>query len=123
MGRPDAGKKCVCMGCSARFYDLHRASPLCPKCGILYVPEKPRSPASPYRHTGLRHADLRLRDRPPTDVYAEDEAAPAAAGGLDDTDVEDDADDADVDVIDEADAEAEQVIAETGGAGDPHDRL
>ncbi|MDR0625621.1 MAG: FYDLN acid domain-containing protein [Holosporales bacterium] len=27
------GKKRVCAGCSVRYYDLKKASPVCPKCG------------------------------------------------------------------------------------------
>jgi len=33
MPEKDLGKKYVCFKCSARFYDLRRPEPLCPKCG------------------------------------------------------------------------------------------
>jgi hypothetical protein len=28
------GRKHACQGCGARFYDLNRAEPTCPKCGV-----------------------------------------------------------------------------------------
>jgi uncharacterized protein (TIGR02300 family) len=33
MPEKDLGKKHVCFKCSARFYDLRRPEPICPKCG------------------------------------------------------------------------------------------
>jgi len=33
MPEKDLGKKYICFKCSARFYDLRRPEPLCPKCG------------------------------------------------------------------------------------------
>lgn len=35
--RPERGTKRVCQSCSARFYDLGREHPVCPKCGAEYV--------------------------------------------------------------------------------------
>ncbi len=29
----DLGLKYVCFTCGSKFYDLHRPTPLCPKCG------------------------------------------------------------------------------------------
>jgi uncharacterized protein (TIGR02300 family) len=29
----DLGRKYTCFKCGSKFYDLHRADPLCPKCG------------------------------------------------------------------------------------------
>ena len=44
------GTKRVCKGCDARFYDLNREKPQCPKCGAEYVagnPQKARHRAAP----------------------------------------------------------------------------
>ncbi len=44
------GAKRTCQGCSARFYDLDREKPQCPKCGAGHVagnPAKPRHRAAP----------------------------------------------------------------------------
>jgi len=44
------GVKRTCQGCGARFYDLNREKPQCPKCGAEYVagnPPKARHRAAP----------------------------------------------------------------------------
>ncbi|MCH7956238.1 MAG: FYDLN acid domain-containing protein, partial [Proteobacteria bacterium] len=44
------GVKRTCQGCGARFYDLNRDKPQCPKCGAEHVadnPAKPRRRAAP----------------------------------------------------------------------------
>ncbi len=44
------GVKRTCQGCGARFYDLNREKPQCPKCGAEYVagnPPKSRHRAAP----------------------------------------------------------------------------
>lgn len=33
MAKPELGLKRTCVDCNARFYDLHRVPPVCPKCG------------------------------------------------------------------------------------------
>lgn len=33
MTNPAWGKKRVCPGCAVRYYDLKKATPVCPKCG------------------------------------------------------------------------------------------
>lgn len=33
MVNPAWGKKRVCTGCSARYYDMRNPAPVCPKCG------------------------------------------------------------------------------------------
>ena len=38
----DLGKKLSCQSCDAKFYDLMRKKPVCPKCDTAYVPAKPR---------------------------------------------------------------------------------
>jgi hypothetical protein len=38
----DLGKKLSCQSCDAKFYDLMRTRPVCPKCDTAYVPAKPR---------------------------------------------------------------------------------
>jgi hypothetical protein len=38
----DLGKKLSCQSCDAKFYDLMRTKPVCPKCDTAYVPAKPR---------------------------------------------------------------------------------
>jgi uncharacterized protein (TIGR02300 family) len=38
----DLGTKLVCLNCGARFYDLKKKPPVCPKCNVEYVAVKAR---------------------------------------------------------------------------------
>ncbi len=38
MARPELGTKRVCLGCGAKYYDLHKDPIVCPKCGTVYEP-------------------------------------------------------------------------------------
>jgi uncharacterized protein (TIGR02300 family) len=38
MAKPDWGRKYVCLGCQAPFYDLQRTPITCPKCGAVHQP-------------------------------------------------------------------------------------
>jgi len=40
------GTRYICFACAARFYDLNRPEPICPKCGADQR-EKPKTPAKP----------------------------------------------------------------------------
>jgi hypothetical protein len=40
------GTRYICFSCAARFYDLNRPEPLCPKCGADQR-EKPKTPHKP----------------------------------------------------------------------------
>jgi Protein of unknown function (FYDLN_acid) len=72
MGRPELGTKCTCAGCNGRFYDLRRSAPICPKCGVRWLPEMPRVP-QPLR--GAFGARLHTRQRP-TVVVTDDDVEP-----------------------------------------------
>ncbi|MBZ0325243.1 MAG: FYDLN acid domain-containing protein [Alphaproteobacteria bacterium] len=37
MSKANWGKKRACQSCDARFYDMNRERPVCPKCGAVYV--------------------------------------------------------------------------------------
>ena len=37
------GKKLTCSNCGAKFYDLKKKQPVCPKCGEDYVVQKPKT--------------------------------------------------------------------------------
>jgi hypothetical protein len=39
----DLGTKLTCQSCEAKFYDLKKKTPVCPKCDTEYVPVKPRA--------------------------------------------------------------------------------
>lgn len=42
MAKPELGTKRVCVACGARFYDLAKTPPVCPKCGTEQPIEQPR---------------------------------------------------------------------------------
>lgn len=44
MAKSEWGAKHTCQECEARFYDLNRDPPVCPKCGTTVVREKPARP-------------------------------------------------------------------------------
>jgi len=42
---PDLGTKHECTSCSTKFYDLGKAEPICPKCGLNQLAEEEEEPA------------------------------------------------------------------------------
>jgi uncharacterized protein (TIGR02300 family) len=91
MPAKDLGTKHLCFKCGARFYDLKKPEPLCPKCGT----DQRQNPA--LKAPGEKR---RAAPRPaPAPVAAEEEAETP--------DLEADADDLDEDDEDEDEADAE----------------
>ena len=41
MTKPELGTKRLCTGCSAKFYDLHKARIVCPACQAVFELPKP----------------------------------------------------------------------------------
>ena len=41
------GNKLTCSNCGAKFYDLKKKQPVCPKCGEDYVVQKPKTRRAP----------------------------------------------------------------------------
>jgi uncharacterized protein (TIGR02300 family) len=64
------GTKLVCSNCEARFYDLNKKSPICPKCDSEYVAVKPRTrktavkvkPITPVIEETPKNSDLNTED-------------------------------------------------------------
>ncbi len=44
MAKPQLGATVVCKDCGARFYDLKRSDPECPKCGTVFKAHKVSKP-------------------------------------------------------------------------------
>ncbi|WP_284944350.1 TIGR02300 family protein [Acidisoma cladoniae] len=84
MVSPELGTKRTCVSCGARFYDLGKSAPTCPKCGTEQPPEQPR-----LKRGGNPADDRRLKKAAPA-ARATEEADPEAV------EVEDVAEDDDV---------------------------
>mgnify|MGYP001478222359 CR=1 FL=1 len=41
------GNKLTCSNCGAKFYDMKKKQPVCPKCGEDYVVQKPKTRRAP----------------------------------------------------------------------------
>ncbi|MSP05001.1 MAG: TIGR02300 family protein [Acetobacteraceae bacterium] len=89
MSKPEFGTKRACVGCAARFYDMARSPPTCPKCGAVQPPDVPRP-----RYGGRSLAGPRRSPWQATPVAAVEEAEPAADVVEDDEDevIQDDED-------------------------------
>lgn len=71
----DLGNKYECFSCGAKFYDMGRPDPICPKCGANQKDARKQEPASDSLHAKRKRREEVVR------VPDEDEelATPAAA--------------------------------------------
>lgn len=116
-GQAKLGSKFTCFGCQAKFYDLGRPEPICPKCGAN---QKNRPAAVKQPRTQVPAAKRAVKAMAPLLEEEEEERVPeddaeSAALGLDLADVPADAED----VLDEDLAEE----PEEGGDGDEAEEL
>jgi len=64
VGKSSLGVKLKCSRCEAKFYDLSKRSPVCPKCGAVYdTPAKSKSARGGEKTTNVQKEVL-----PPTEV-------------------------------------------------------
>ena len=105
MVKPELGLKRTCVACGAKFYDLGRTPPVCPKCGTEQPAEQPRArrPTAP--------ADDKLRKRA---------AANVPEGAEDETEVEEAEGEAGVEDAEELE-DADEDLGEEIGAGTEND--
>ena len=92
MRSPQIGSKRQCVSCAARFYDMTKAPPVCPKCGTVQPPEvvRVRSPAREPRRPFKMQAPVRAE--------VEEDVAPAEVAENED----------DEDAVEPADADDEE---------------
>lgn len=120
MAKPEWGAKRICHNCGTRFYDMHRAEIVCPKCHTTFDPEallKSRRSRSSFAGevTPLRPAG-RGRAKAPVEVEAE---APEAEEeevervGVGDEDIAEEG--ADIEKVDTEEEEFEEGEDEDGG--------
>ena len=72
MANPALGRKFTCHNCGAKFYDLNKPEPACPKCG---TPAQIVSPEPTGK--GSRGGSKRSRAVPVYEPKAEEDAEPA----------------------------------------------
>lgn len=101
MAKPEWGIKRFCQNCGARFYDMRRDPPTCPKCG---TPFAPRAVVRPRRGTPVAAVS-----KVPSPAAVEDDLAPGVEIPAFEEDV--------IEVVeneglDEADAEIEPLKAD-----------
>ncbi len=103
MAKPELGEKHTCVSCGTRFFDMQKEPAVCPKCGTEQPAEQPRlKRAAPIPDDAKKIAKPVPAD--PDDVEVVDDDADEDI--LEDADdLEDDADviDADIDVQPEND--------------------
>ncbi|MHA7837322.1 MAG: FYDLN acid domain-containing protein [bacterium] len=109
---PKLGYKWSCFSCQAKFYDLGKEEPICPKCGADQrdrPPEEPRTQVETPKPKVVRPMAQLLDEEEPTPDVEEDIPIEehAAAEMFDETDADEaglDIDD--VDLVDEADLDS-----------------
>jgi uncharacterized protein (TIGR02300 family) len=67
VARPELGIKRQCQNCGAKFYDLGRSPPVCPKCGTVQQPTATAA-ARPRAEAQARVADVPAADPAGADV-------------------------------------------------------
>ena len=82
---PELGNKFECFSCGAKFYDLGKLEPICPKCGANQRDAKKQD-----AHHESSHAKRRKREEPVRAVEEVDEEvlAPAADEEFGDEEIE-----------------------------------
>ena len=108
MAKPKLGAKVVCGDCGARFYDLKRSDPECPKCGTVLKAAKVSKPKK-VKEPGPKVVETPAVSDDETDD-SDDEALL-----LDDVDVDGDGD-VDDDNDDNDDDDLSEVIVHVNGS-------
>ena len=103
MAKPELGLKRVCVACNARFYDMTKVPPVCPKCGTEQPLDQPR-----VRRAGGNVAEDKRAKKPGTAPGIED----VEAEGVKDSEDENVLEDAD-DLEDDVDAISADIEVET----------
>jgi len=88
--RADLGEKHSCEECGARFYDLKRPKPACPKCGTVVQPVSSRKKAR-------KKAAERKKAKAAEEEAAKKAAATQVVSDEDDDDEEDDVEEINLD--------------------------
>ncbi|MBT3238955.1 MAG: TIGR02300 family protein [Rhodospirillaceae bacterium] len=114
MTKPALGTKRTCNSCEARFFDLKKNPPVCPKCGetiVVAKPAKPRrepAPAPQAAETPAATAETPAEDKPTEDTLAD--------GAVDDPATDDD-----VEELEDDDENDDALIEDASDLGEDDD--
>ena len=125
MAKAELGTKRVCPNCGAKYYDLGKSPPICPKCGTEFAvtTAKVRPPeAAPKTEDPKEETD---EAAPVAETISLEEADEEAAGGKADKDEEDNdievAENTDNDTFLEANEDEDDDVADIVGDVDGED--
>jgi uncharacterized protein (TIGR02300 family) len=103
MSKPEFGTKYTCEACAERFYDLNRSPVVCFKCGVQQSPPKPRMyrpirAGSDRSVFGRRPLPVPAEKLEPADDLAVEEVEEADLVDAEDTDLDDEAEEVEIEV-------------------------
>ena len=105
MAVKDLGTKLTCQSCEAKFYDLKKKTPVCPKCDTEYVPVKPRARRASAKAVEAAKEVPAVAEKPANDD------APK-------TDDDEDLAEIEVEVEDDSEDDDDSLMEDTSGLGD-----
>ena len=117
----DLGTKRLCPNCGARYYDLNKDPPVCPKCGTVFVMTAPKSRPQEAAPKAKVEEPVVVQPDPAAETISLEEADEELAGNKsakddeEDEDVEVEGDDDDNAFLEEDEDEGDDV---TGIIGD-----
>jgi uncharacterized protein (TIGR02300 family) len=81
VAKPELGIKRLCASCGAKFYDLHKAPIVCPKCSTVYEVTLPRARSDGRAAaTAAATAPVAEPETPDTETVSLEEADAEASG-------------------------------------------
>jgi uncharacterized protein (TIGR02300 family) len=122
VAKQDLGTKRLCPNCGARYYDLNKDPPVCPKCGTVFVVTTPKSRPPEPKPVPKEEEPVVVQPDPVAETISLEEADEELAGaknakgdGEEDEDIEVEGDDDDDAFLEEDEDEGDDV---TGIIGD-----
>ncbi len=122
----DLGTKRLCPNCGARYYDLNKDPPVCPKCGTVFVVTTPKSRPPEPEPEPKEEEPVAVQPDPVAETISLEEADEELAGGKskkgdeEDEDIEVEASDDDTFLEEDVD-EGDDVTAIIGGVDEEED--
>ena len=80
MAKPELGTKRLCASCSAKFYDLNKTPITCPKCGTLFEVAPVTTRPRPDQARATREPEVEAEEAPEAELISLEEADAEAQG-------------------------------------------